>query len=94
MAHKPMTRTQIEIASITGTWKNKPITKVNPMDLWDPIEIRDFLMVVNLYNAEVLDDMIDTQVAKKLLGEIGIDCGESTIDIEVHQQIKQKPTPH
>jgi len=81
MAYKPMTRTQHEIAGITGTWQDRHITQVNVMDLWDPNEIKDFILVVNLYNAEVLEDMLDTQVAKKMLKEIGIECGDTTVDI-------------
>ena len=81
MAYKPMTRTQLEIAGITGNWKNTHITQVNAMDLWDPNEIKDFILVVNLYNAEVLEDMLDTQVAKKMLRDIGIECGNTTVDI-------------
>ena len=76
-----MTRTQLEIAGITGNWKNTHITQVNAMDLWDPNEIKDFILVVNLYNAEVLEDMLDTQVAKKMLRDIGIECGDTTVDI-------------
>ena len=76
-----MSRTQLEIAGITGTWRDRHITQVNEMDLWDPNEIKDFILVVNLYNAEVLDDMTDTQVAKKMLREIGIECGNTTVDI-------------
>jgi len=37
-------------------------------------EIADFMTVVNLHNAEVLDDMFDVSVAKQMLGEIGINC--------------------
>ena len=74
MKYKPLTRTEIEIAGITGQWKDTHIKYVNPLDLWDPMEIKDFLLVAQLYNAEVLDDMTDTQVAKRLLGEIGIKC--------------------
>jgi hypothetical protein len=42
------------------------------MSLRDPYEIRDFITVVMLYNAEQLDDMQDTQVARQMLSKIGI----------------------
>jgi hypothetical protein len=72
--HKKMNRTEIELCAITGTWKGTPLKEVNILKIVDRIEIRDFLTVVNLHNAEVLDDMIDTTVAKQMLGEIGINC--------------------
>lgn len=72
--HKKMNRTEIELCAITGTWKGTPLKEVNILKIVDRIEIRDFLTVVNLHNAEVLDDMIDTTVAKMMLGEIGITC--------------------
>ena len=74
MKHKKMNRTEIELCAITGTWKGTPLKEVNILKIVDRIEIRDFLTVVNLHNAEVLDDMIDTTVAKMMLGEIGITC--------------------
>jgi hypothetical protein len=74
MKHKKMNRTEIELCAITGTWKGIPLKEVNILKIVDRTEIRDFLVVVNLHNAEVLDDMIDTTVAKQMLGEIGIKC--------------------
>jgi len=74
MKHKKMNRTEIELCAITGTWKGTPLKEVNILKIVDRTEIRDFLTVVNLHNAEVLDDMIDTTVAKQMLGKIGIKC--------------------
>lgn len=69
-----MNRTEIELSAITGTWKGKPLSKVNPLTIVERNEIADFIMVVNLHNAEVLDEMWDTSVAKQLLADIGISC--------------------
>lgn len=74
MKHKKMNRTEIELCAITGTWKGTPLKDVNPMTILQKEEIADFLTVVNLHNAEVLDDMFDVTVAKRLLSEIGIKC--------------------
>jgi len=74
MGHKKMNRTEIELCAITGTWKGTPLKEVNILKIVDRTEIKDFLTVVNLHNAEVLDDMWDVTVAKKMLGEIGIKC--------------------
>jgi hypothetical protein len=70
--HKPMNRTELELAGITGSFKGKWIKDIEPMSLRDPYEIRDFITVVMLYNAEQLDDMQDTQVARQMLSKIGI----------------------
>lgn len=72
--YKPMNRTELEIAGITGMWKGKHITQIQPLSLHNRKEIKDFIMIVHLYNAEVLDDMTDTQVAKIMLEGIGIEC--------------------
>jgi len=74
MKHKKMNRTEIELCAITGTWKGTPLKEVNILRIVDKTEIRDFLTVVNLHNAEVLDDMFDTTGAKIMLEEIGIKC--------------------
>lgn len=74
MKHKKMNRTEIELCAITGTWKGAPLKDVNPMTILQKEEIADFLTVVNLHNAEVLDDMFDTKGAKIMLEEIGIKC--------------------
>ena len=74
MSHKKMNRTEIELCAITGTWKGTPLKDVYPMTILQKEEIADFLTVVNLHNAEVLDDMFDVTVAKRLLAEIGIKC--------------------
>lgn len=69
-----MNRTEIELCAITGTWKGTPLKEVNILKIVDRTEVKDFLTVVNLHNAEVLDDMWDTSVAKQLLEKIGIKC--------------------
>lgn len=69
-----MNRTEIELCAITGTWKGIPLKEVNILKITKKQEIADFLTVVNLHNAEVLDDMWDVTVAKNMLGEIGIKC--------------------
>ena len=74
MGHKKMNRTEIELCAITGTWKGMPLKDVNPMTIVQRQEIADFMTVVNLHNAEVLDEMFDVSVAKQMLGEIGINC--------------------
>ncbi|MDB4351078.1 hypothetical protein OAA34_00025 [bacterium] len=74
MGYKKMNRTEIELCAITGTWKGTPLKDVNILKIVDRTEIKDFLTVVNLHNAEVLDDMWDTSVAKQLLEKIGIKC--------------------
>ena len=74
MGYKKMNRTEIELCAITGTWKGTPLKEVNILKIVDRTEIKDFLTVVNLHNAEVLDDMWDTSVAKQLLEKIGIKC--------------------
>ncbi len=74
MRYKKMNRTEIELSAITGTWKGTPLKDVNILKIVDKTEIRDFLTVVNLHNAEVLDDMMDTTGAKIMLEEIGIKC--------------------
>lgn len=74
MSHKKMNRTEIELCAITGTWKGTPLKEVNILKIVDRTEVKDFLTVVNLHNAEVLDDMWDTSVAKQLLEKIGIKC--------------------
>ena len=74
--HKPMNRTEIELCAITGTWKGMPLREVNYMKIITKQEISDFLMVVHLHNAEVLDEMWDTSVGKMMLESIGIKCGE------------------
>ena len=74
MGHKKMNRTEIELCAITGTWKGTPLKEVNILKIVDRQEIKDFLTVVNLHNAEVLDEMFDVTVAKQMLGEIGIKC--------------------
>jgi len=74
MKHKKMNRTEIELSAITGTWKGTPLKQVNPLTILQKEEIADFLTVVNLHNAEVLDDMFDTTGAKLMLKEIGINC--------------------
>lgn len=74
MKHKKMNRTEIELCAITGTWKGTPLKEVNILKIVDREEIKDFLTVVNLHNAEVLDEMFDVTVAKQMLGKIGISC--------------------
>lgn len=74
MKHKKMNRTEIELCAITGTWKGTPLKEVNILKIDDRQEIKDFLTVVNLHNAEVLDEMFDVTVAKQMLGKIGIKC--------------------
>lgn len=74
MEHKKMNRTEIELCAITGTWKGIPLKEVNILKITKKQEIADFLTVVNLHNAEVLDDMWDVTVAKDMLGKIGITC--------------------
>lgn len=74
MEHKKMNRTEIELCAITGTWKGIPLKEVNILKITKKQEIADFLTVVNLHNAEVLDDMWDVTVAKDMLGKIGIKC--------------------
>ena len=74
MRHKKMNRTEIELCAITGTWKGQPLKEVNPMMIVQKQEIADFLTVVNLHNAEVLDEMFDVTVAKQMLRDIGIKC--------------------
>lgn len=69
-----MNRTEIELCAITGTWKGQPLKEVNPMMIVQKQEIADFLTVVNLHNAEVLDEMFDVTVAKQMLRDIGITC--------------------
>ena len=69
-----MNRTEIELCAITGTWKGTPLKEVNILKIVDRQEIRDFLTVVNLHNAEVLDEMFDVTVAKQMLEGIGIKC--------------------
>lgn len=76
MKHKAMTRTEIELAGITGIWKGKHLSEVNPLTIMERAEIKDFLLVLNLYNAEVLEDIDDTTVARRMLADIGIYCGE------------------
>lgn len=76
MGHKKMNRTEIELCAITGTWKGQPLRDVNYMKIITKQEIADFLMVVHLHNAEVLDEMWDTSVGKMMLESIGIKCGE------------------
>ena len=71
-----MNRTEIELCAITGTWKGMPLREVNYMKIITKQEIADFLMVVHLHNAEVLDEMWDTSVGKMMLESIGIKCGE------------------
>lgn len=72
--YKKMNRTEIELCAITGTWKGTPLKEVNILKIVDRQEIRDFLTVVNLHNAEVLDEMFDVTVAKQMLEGIGIRC--------------------
>ena len=72
--HKKMNRTEIELSAITGTWKGTSLKQVDLLTMTGKQEIKDFLTVVNLHNAEVLDDMWDTTVAKNMLREIGITC--------------------
>ena len=74
MRYKKMNRTEIELSAITGTWKGTPLKQVNILKINDHNEVKDFLTVVNLHNAEVLDDMFDTTVSKHMLEEIGIKC--------------------
>jgi len=69
-----MNRTEIELSAITGTWKGTPLNQVNLLKINDRNEVKDFLTVVNLHNAEVLDDMFDTTVSKHMLEAIGIKC--------------------
>lgn len=69
-----MNRTEIELCAITGTWKGQPLKEVNPLMIVQKQEIADFLTVVNLHNAEVLDEMFDVTVAKQMLRDIGIKC--------------------
>lgn len=72
--HKKMNRTEIELSAITGTWKGVSLKQVDLLTMTGKQEIKDFLTVLNLHNAEVLDDMWDTTVAKNMLREIGITC--------------------
>jgi hypothetical protein len=72
--HKKMNRTEIELCAITGTWKGTPLKEVNILKIVERQEVKDFLTVVNLHNAEVLDEMFDVTVAKQMLGKIGINC--------------------
>lgn len=69
-----MNRTEIELSAITGTWKGTSLKQVDLLTMTGKQEIKDFLTVLNLHNAEVLDDMWDTTVAKNMLREIGITC--------------------
>ncbi len=74
--HIPMTRTEIELAGITGIWKDQHLSEVNPLTIKERAEIKDFLLVLNLYNAEVLEDMDDRTVARRMLADIGIYCDD------------------
>ena len=76
MAHKAMTRTEIELAGITGVWKGQHLSEVNPLTIMERAEIKDFLLVLNLYNAEVLEDMDDRTVARSMLADIVIYCDD------------------
>jgi len=76
MKHKKMNKTEIELAGITGMWKGKHLSQVNPLKIQSKAEIQDFLLVLNLYNAEVLEDMDNTIVARRMLADIGIYCSE------------------
>jgi hypothetical protein len=67
-----MNRSEIEISAITGTYKNVPLKYVKD-DMFDSMQdVEDFILIVNLHNAEVLDDMMDTKVAQMMLRKIGI----------------------
>lgn len=72
--YKPMSRLEKELAGITGVFNGKYIAEINPLLFRTREECQDFLCVLHLYNAEVLDGMTDTSVAKKLLNDIGIKC--------------------
>jgi len=80
MKYVKMTKAEKEIAGLTGMWQGTHLSEVNPLSIVDRQEIADFLTVVNLYNAEVLEDMYDTTVARRLLKEIGIECDEHPRD--------------
>lgn len=72
--YKPLSDLEKELSGITGEWQGKHISQVNPLLFQSKEECEDFLCVLYLYNAEVLDDMTDTSVAKVLLNRIGIKC--------------------
>lgn len=63
-----------ELAGITGMFEGKHLSEINPLLFQTREQCQDFMVVLNLYNAEVLDDMMDTSVAKQLLNDIGIPC--------------------
>jgi len=69
-----MSRLEKELAGMTGEFNGKHLSEINPLQFKTKAECQDFLVVLHLYNAEVLDDMMDTSIAKQLLNDIGIPC--------------------
>lgn len=69
-----MTQEEIEYCSITGMFKGLPLRSVNPFVLKSNDEIQDFFTIVMLHNAEALDEIQDTRLAKMMLRKIGILC--------------------
>lgn len=69
---KKMSRTEIELCAIMGTYKNVPLKHVDDDMFHTMQDLEDFILIVNLHNAEVLDDMQDVQIARKMLREIGV----------------------
>lgn len=67
-----MGKMEIEISALTGTFKGIRLKQITPSMLKTKEELNDFITVVNLHNAEVLDDHDGVMLARKYLSEIGI----------------------
>ena len=74
LGYRTLNNTEKEIAGITGEWQGKHLKYFNPLDITCLEEAQDFMCVMMLYNAELLDDMMERGVAQKLLREIRIPC--------------------
>lgn len=68
-----MSNSELELCAITGTFKGVPLYRLDIDNYLDDDDaLRDLDIVVQLYNWEILDMDMGTEVAKYLLGKIGI----------------------